>query len=331
MKNLLGICIPTYNRAEYLQQNLELIIEQVNGYDFPIYISDNSDNSDSEILVNELKNKYENIHYKRNESNLGFDRNLLQVVGMSETEYVWLFGDDDLIEAGYIDRIVSEIRNETYDLIVVNSSTHSMDMNIEIEERHLPIDEDIVFKQDEYNSVLSSLGSYTTYLGCIVLKKKLWDSIKIDDLSLVEDFVHIKKVYEMLLHTTKKTLFISYPYLKLRLANATWSHRKIKVWFINWPNTICSLKEYKSEICNKLITPISIKGMLYERAKGALGFRSWKDYIFTKNDITFLKKIAILLLSIAPRFILKRWFLEKLKKSGNKYLFYELTGKLIDG
>lgn len=72
MKPLLSICIPTYNRSEYLKNSLESIICQqqfING-EVEIIISDNLSNDDTSLMVKEYTDKYSNIHYYRNSENI---------------------------------------------------------------------------------------------------------------------------------------------------------------------------------------------------------------------------------------------------------------------
>lgn len=72
---LLSICIPTYNRAEYLDQCLKAIVEQ-DGFDdrVEIVISDNCSTDETKERVKAYSQKYSNIRYFRNEENLA-DRN----------------------------------------------------------------------------------------------------------------------------------------------------------------------------------------------------------------------------------------------------------------
>lgn len=70
-KPLLSICIPTYNRANYLEQCLESIVDQ-EGFDarVEIVISDNCSVDDTRKIGIRYQEKYPNIHYFRNEENV---------------------------------------------------------------------------------------------------------------------------------------------------------------------------------------------------------------------------------------------------------------------
>lgn len=69
-KPLLSICIPTYNRAQYLSQCLEAIVSQDGFEEIEVVISDNHSTDDTENIGKKYQNKYTNIHYFRNEENV---------------------------------------------------------------------------------------------------------------------------------------------------------------------------------------------------------------------------------------------------------------------
>lgn len=70
-KPLLSICIPTYNRAKYLEQCLEAIVSQSEFDDrVEIVISDNCSTDTTQEVGERYQSKYENIHYYRNKENV---------------------------------------------------------------------------------------------------------------------------------------------------------------------------------------------------------------------------------------------------------------------
>jgi len=94
----ISICIPTYNRASHLADCLNSIITcRLNSLlEFQVCISDNHSTDNTYEVVKNVQSKL-NIKYHRNETNLGRVRNYLNVVNMADGEFVWLFGDDDLL------------------------------------------------------------------------------------------------------------------------------------------------------------------------------------------------------------------------------------------
>ena len=69
-KPLLSICIPTYNRSQYLKKCLEAIVRQ-DGFQYvEVIISDNCSTDDTEAIGRGYEKQYNNIRYFRNEENV---------------------------------------------------------------------------------------------------------------------------------------------------------------------------------------------------------------------------------------------------------------------
>jgi len=88
-KYKLSICIPTYNRADYIGETLSSIISQ-SGDDIEIVIVDGASTDNTEGVVNEFQGRFENIHYHREKKNNGVDADLAKSVALAQGEYCWL-------------------------------------------------------------------------------------------------------------------------------------------------------------------------------------------------------------------------------------------------
>ena len=102
MKSRLSICIPTYNRETFLKELLDSIISQADPDEVQIAISDNASSDQTKELVENIRLSYPNIAYFRWGENMGADRNYLKAVEISNGDYCWLMGSDDLIPSGAI-------------------------------------------------------------------------------------------------------------------------------------------------------------------------------------------------------------------------------------
>lgn len=311
--NMLGICVPTYNRASFLIQTVSQIIKQAKVHNIPIYISDNGSIDNTFDIVNELKRNYEFIYYQRVETNLGIDRNIINVVKMANTSFVWLFGDDDLIEENAISEILKKISLD-FDLIIVNSSTNNVDFSRIIEERHYKIYEDKSYFEGDYSKLLIDTVSYTTFLGALVVRKKLWESVPYDSF-LETDFVHTGIIYSYIIG--HKTYIISKPYIKIRLQNASWSKRQFVVWMINWPKVIWNLpKAYtndlkKSIICEKPY--YTWKSILLFRALNSYDKILFNKYVKNNSEITIFNKFMHFIIVTINHVWLRNLLLMRLK------------------
>jgi len=119
----LSICIPTFNRAEYLINCLTSINLSLknSSKEIEICISDNCSSDNTADLVKTF-NSFAKVKYQCNPSNFGYARNFLKVVSMANGRYVWLVGDDDLLMPYAIQKLLRLIKeNNNVDFFYVNA------------------------------------------------------------------------------------------------------------------------------------------------------------------------------------------------------------------
>jgi glycosyltransferase involved in cell wall biosynthesis len=113
-KPILSICIPTYNRAEYLEQSIKNIVEDKIFLDtekVEIVISDNcSCDNTQEICLKYQKMFPDKIKYYRQEQNI-FDKNFIQVIKYANGKYAKLHNDRILFRNNRLSEIVEIIEN----------------------------------------------------------------------------------------------------------------------------------------------------------------------------------------------------------------------------
>ena len=91
----ISICIPQYNRIDYLLKSLRSIEEQTYT-DLEVVISDDCSTDDTEPRIRELKTKYKfPITYHRNASNIGYDANYRKCIELATGDYCLVIGNDD--------------------------------------------------------------------------------------------------------------------------------------------------------------------------------------------------------------------------------------------
>ena len=92
-----SICIPQYNRIQYLLKSL-FIIERQTYPDIEIVISDDCSTDDTVEQIALLSKRYRYpIIFDKNEKNLGYDRNYRKCIEMATGEYAFVIGNDDSI------------------------------------------------------------------------------------------------------------------------------------------------------------------------------------------------------------------------------------------
>lgn len=98
----LSICIPTYNRSHFLRQLLASIRVQDDGLlsRVEVIISDNCSSDETLDVVNSAMADGLRIRYTRTDTHISANDNFKRCVMLSEANYVWCVGDDDLLARG---------------------------------------------------------------------------------------------------------------------------------------------------------------------------------------------------------------------------------------
>lgn len=200
--NRLSICIPTYNRGQFIGETIKSIITQATD-EVEIVISDNGSDDDTEELVREYQKIFSRIRYFRWSRNVGADRNFLKVIEIASGDYCWFMGSDDLVEPGAIQHILFQLDSQR-DITgaSVNQKIYTLDMQSEL--KGVPIaggrlDSDRLFDNAEVCFCL--LGLYFGYISGQIVNRELWNRT-VDEAYLdpyFNAFVHIYVIGQMLL------------------------------------------------------------------------------------------------------------------------------------
>lgn len=110
-KPLLSICIPTYNRANYLAKSLDSLIclPEFHSSEVEIVISDNASTDDTKQVVKTYSDKYKNIYYYRNDTNIR-DKNFPTVIKLANGIFRKLSNDSLLYNKDYLSYLLDTIR-----------------------------------------------------------------------------------------------------------------------------------------------------------------------------------------------------------------------------
>ena len=129
---LLSIIIPAYERPNTLRRALESFVEQIDGRyadDVEIIVVDDASPSGSLSFVqDEFAQAYPFVTYRRHPQNIGLEKNLIACSETAKGEFLWIFGDDDFLEApDAMDQIMGVLREGAHDFIVVNRTRREKD------------------------------------------------------------------------------------------------------------------------------------------------------------------------------------------------------------
>lgn len=307
MKPLISIVIPSHNRTDLLGQAIRSIISE-SGWDSncELCISDNSEGDETSTFINTKYNSNPQIVYRRSLDAPSLDENVNMAISMARGEYVWFFGDDDLIEVNFLAELIKYLKSSAPDIVILNSS--SFQEQGQVEGSRQTVDSLIVYEPEDNDSFLADQGGYLTYLGCIVIKKKLWEknwrSEKIGTF-----FAHVDAVCRAKIGHTAHCL--PSPAIQMRLHMQTWTAQHFEIWNICYPEVIWELDNYSLQAKEKVIQryPLkSVRRILASRAYGRFNLKIFKLILFPAENSSLIVKALGFFIAIIPRDLFRQLY-----------------------
>lgn len=106
---LVSFVVPTYNRSNYLKRCLDSILSQKADC-YEIIVSDNASPDDTQEMVqNYIQNPQ--VHYFRNEINLGARENIYKATRYAQGDYVFWLSDDDYLLPDTLSKVIEVINS----------------------------------------------------------------------------------------------------------------------------------------------------------------------------------------------------------------------------
>lgn len=142
---LLSICIPTYNRAPYLDTCLHLIYSQIGNNELiEVVVSDNASTDATPAIIDKYRALYSNIRAVRNETNIEGDPNIYYVTTLGKGKFVKMQGDDDYFLDGKIMPLLHLLHSHpqcgVFHISLINGTkTLSLDTGMSNFGRHRPL------------------------------------------------------------------------------------------------------------------------------------------------------------------------------------------------
>ena len=209
----LSICIPTYNRSDYLRKTLESIVVQdvfLNSDEINVYISDNASSDNTKELVASYMEKYPNkIFYNRNETNIGF-ANLEKVLSLADGKFLKLHNDtlEFLVEKKPLEKMLNTIKSFPNEDVIIFFTNECACLK-----------EDLLC--ENFDSFVKTVSYYTTWSGSFGIWKN--DYTEISNLFKQKNYTEIPQTYILfsLLEKGKKGFCVKEKYFE-------WQHMEKK-------------------------------------------------------------------------------------------------------
>lgn len=316
---LLTIAIPAHNKYHFLNEAIYSIINEKGfGIDFDILISDNSLNDEIEELYKKKFSQNPNIQHVNSKHFDSLDSNVNRSIEVSKSKYIWIFGDDDILVPGITTSILNFLKRNQPDLLVLNSQSFK-DSNL-IESSRLPSNIKNYYSENQNDEFLIDLGGYLTFVGCILVKRKLWIE-NYNKSKIGSYFAHIDCLAS--LKNNRKVHYFPNPSIKMRLGSQTWLDKSFQIWYLFYPDIIWGLENYSNNAKGKVISrnPLnSLKSMLAAGAYGRINFKIYNKYFLLSKKVFFINKVLVFLIVLTPKKVLAliySFYISIFKKSHN--------------
>lgn len=136
---ILFLCIPIYNRLEYLEKMLERFLEDKDIFQkyIYLYISDNCSSQNLASCCDKYKLKGLNLEYSRNDENIGADGNFLKCFKNAKGKFTWLLGSDDIPVRGFMRKLLELLSNNDFGLVYLDSTPNCSEVKVVTDKKEL--------------------------------------------------------------------------------------------------------------------------------------------------------------------------------------------------
>jgi abequosyltransferase len=197
----LSICIPTYNRAEFLPATLESIAAQWTD-DIEIAVSDNASTDHTAAIVESFRERLGRVRWYRADTNRGADANYLKSVEISTGEYCWILGSDDPIAPGAISTLLEVLRRAAPTIALFNRTLCTRDLVPVREDRYLEVGDAPTRRfefgrageLEAYLEAARSMCATFSYLSSMAFRRDAWDAAAGHEPFVGSAYVHSYKL-----------------------------------------------------------------------------------------------------------------------------------------
>lgn len=302
MKPLISIVIPSNNRTDLLEQAIVSITSDTGwNSSCELCISDNTEGEETTTLINTKYSGNSQIVYRRSFDARTLDENVNMAISMASGEYVWVFGDDDLIGEDFLAELITYLDSSSPDILILNSC--SFQEKGLVEASRLSLDVLKTYGPNDNDAFLTDLGGYLTYVGCIVIRKSLWTAYFRPEM-VGTFFAHLDTVCRAKIGHIAH--YLPRPAIKMRLHMQTWTAKHFEIWNIYYPEVIWDLSNYSSHAKESVIHrfPLkSVKRILASRAYGRFNFFIFRKILMPfENSTKTVKTISFFIATIPSDF-----------------------------
>ncbi|WGL60849.1 glycosyltransferase family 2 protein [Pigmentibacter sp. JX0631] len=221
MNELVSIAIPSYNCGKFIKFTIESLLRQTYS-NIEIIVSDNCSTDDSSTIVSDFCRKDSRVKFFKNETNIGYTKNISSAIEKTNGKYVAIYHADDIysekiIEKQYnvllnyseVNHVFTQLNFLNSEKNIIKNKNYNFLYNFSFEEKAKLLIGDL-------NSILPVFLEYGNFLPCpsyMTRKSSLLKNLFDDDFPTNEDL----NAWLKILKNGEKIAFVMEPLLNYRI------------------------------------------------------------------------------------------------------------------
>ncbi len=225
----LSICIPTFNRASFLEQLLNSIPRNYDS-SIEIIVSDNASTDETKSVVNPHE-KNLNIKYSKNTVNIGAAKNLNKSANLANGEYIWFFSDDDVMIEGAIDYFLNFVeRNPCVDYVFYPRRLTDKALDVILCDRQpISIVTDNLFLNGKQMLIsVDEMSALIGFFSSTIVRREVWLKAS-EEIEIQSEWQHLAILFKLIID--KKCAILGNVGVLCRLDNSGRFNINSQVWF----------------------------------------------------------------------------------------------------
>jgi len=187
----LAVSIPCFRRPHLLRCLLQSLASDQSARLTEVYLFDDSPEKCNYILSEDFAGSFKKVYYNHNPQNLGIDLNISQALFAPCADYIWLMGEDDLIQSGALTHIYKYLQHKLNpDLVFVNYTHYTPAFSKSI---HTDLQKAETSKQSYIDNLIIFFG----FIGSVLVRKESLPCTN-SYVSLGSYFSHIGVILEVI-------------------------------------------------------------------------------------------------------------------------------------
>ncbi|WP_222105473.1 glycosyltransferase family 2 protein [Denitromonas ohlonensis] len=176
----MSICIPSYNGEQSIRSLIDHLLASKRE-DLEVVISDDNSSDDTWQIVSRRAVEDPRLRVERNAQNVGMDRNFARTVQLAKGDYVWLCGQDDMIEPEGIERVMAALDSDPgIDFVFMNHAKRELTAEGETLTPGPATEEGV--EGFGVESFLQHTGNLLpTFLPTYLIKRSRWNAVSIEN------------------------------------------------------------------------------------------------------------------------------------------------------